>query len=40
MVKSDIDKHKDALGNLTEDQQFLLGLSDREFLDARNKRIE
>ena len=35
-VKSTIEKNKEALGNLQENQQFLLNLSPPEFIEERN----
>ena len=36
IIKSDIDKHKDTLSNLTSNQEFLLSLSSQEFLENRD----
>ena len=40
LVKGEIDKHKDTLSSLTDNQQFLLSLSDRDFLAERATKIE
>jgi hypothetical protein len=39
-IESNIDKNKDALVELNENQEFLLDLSDQEFKIARKARIE
>ena len=39
-MRSEIDKNKDALTNLTDSQKFLLDLSPEEFIQARNQTIK
>lgn len=39
-VKSEIDKNKDALGNLVNNQEFLLLLSPPDFLKTRTQNMQ
>jgi len=37
---SEIEKHKDALNELKENQQFLLKLTPAEFVEERDRRVQ